>query len=523
MKIDRTKNASRNILFGLMLKIYQIIIPFLMRTVMIYFMGVQYLGLNSLFTSVLQVLNLAELGVGSAMVYSMYKPIAEDDEILICALLQRYRIYYNIIGGVIAVIGILLIPYLPMLVKGDLPDSVNIYVLYLLSLFAAVISYWMLAYKSSLLQAYQRTDITSKVVLITTTIQYGVQIVTLVLLRNYYMYITVSLVTQILNNIITAVIATRMYPNYKPIGKLPVEKSKEINHRIRDLFTSKIGAVVVNSADTIVISAFLGLTMLAIYQNYFYILNSVIGFVSIIFGSCMAGIGNSIIVESKEKNFNDLKKLTFIISWIAGFCATCLLCLYQPFMDIWVGENLKLEFSVVVCLCIYYFIYEINQMLNTYKDAAGIWHEDRFRPLVTALVNLGMNLVMVQFWGIYGVILSTVLSMLGVGMPWLLYNLFTVLFEKEQLPIYLKRLFFYVGVSSTGCILTYMLCSIVNVNSVINIVLRGGLCCIVPNLFYFVLYWNMPEFKQSIQLANKMTNGKIRILDIIGDKLDDND
>ncbi len=178
--------------------------------------------------------------------------------------------------------------------------------------------------------------------------------------------------------------------------------------------------VIVNSADTIVISAFLGLTMLAIYQNYFFIMNSIISIVTIIFAACTAGIGNSIIVETKKKNFADLRKFTLIITWIAGFCAICLLCLYQPFMEIWVGSELKLNFlAVVFFMHILFFVYEVNQLFTTYKDAAGMWHEDRFRPLVTALANLIMNLLMVQFWGIYGVIISTVISTLFIGMPWL--------------------------------------------------------------------------------------------------------
>jgi len=117
MKIERTKNATRNIVFGVILKAYQIIVPFIMRTAMIYFMGVQYLGLNSLFTSILQVLNLAELGVGSAMVYSMYKPIAEDDEITICALLRLYKRYYFLIGLVIAVVGTAVTPFVSSRIK----------------------------------------------------------------------------------------------------------------------------------------------------------------------------------------------------------------------------------------------------------------------------------------------------------------------------------------------------------------------------------------------------------------------
>lgn len=511
MKIERTKNASRNIVFGIVLKIYQIAIPFLMRTAMIYFMGVQYLGLNSLFTSILQVLNLAELGVGGAMVYSMYKPIAEDDETTICALMRLYRLYYRVIGLVIAVVGLLLTPFIPNLINGDLPPELNIYVLYLLNLAVTVLSYWLFAYKNSLLQAHQRTDVTSKVTLVTNTIQYGLQFLVLVTIKNYYVYVLVSLATQALTNIVTAIVATKMYPDYHPVGKLPKAQVQDINHRIRDLFTSKLGSVIVNSADTVVISAFLGLTMLAIYQNYYYILTSIIGFVAIIFSACTAGIGNSVIVETKEKNFNDLKKFTFLISWIAGFSTCCLLCLYQPFMEIWVGEDLMLGFSAVICFCIYYFVYEINQLLNTYKDAAGIWHEDRFRPLVTAGVNLGMNIIMVQFWGIYGVLLSTVLSMLIVGMPWLLYNLFTVLFEKKQLAEYLKDLLFYVIVVIISCIGCYFICQLFSFNLWGNLIFRAVICCIVPNGFYFIVYRKRTEFKQCLQLVDKMTKNKLHL------------
>ena len=376
MKIERTKNASRNILFGIILKIYQIAVPFLMRTAMIYFMGVQYLGLNSLFTSVLQVLNLAELGVGSAMVYSMYKPIAEDDTKKICALMKLYRLYYRAIGFVIGGVGLALTPFVPKLISGDVPSGLNIYILYLMNLAATVLSYSLFAYKNSLLQAHQRVDIVSKITLITNTFQYAIQILILVLSHNYYYYVLAILATQIITNISTAIVVDKMYPRYNPEGNLDKNEIQQINHKIRDLFTSKIGFVVVDSADTIVISAFLGLTALAIYQNYFYILSSVMGFIAVVFTSCTAGIGNSIIVETAEKNYNDLKKFTFLISWISGMCLCCFLNLYQPFMELWVGKDLMLSMGAVVCFCIYFYIQEINKLFNTYKDASGIWHED---------------------------------------------------------------------------------------------------------------------------------------------------
>ena len=253
MRIERTKNATRNIVFGSFMKAYQMIIPFLMRTAMIYFMGVQYLGLNSLFVSILQVLNLAELGVGNAMVFSMYKPIVEDDEMTICSLMRLYRTYYRIIGSIIAVVGIAVTPFIPKLIKGDIPAELNIYILYLLNLAATVLSYWLFAYKNSLLQAHQRTDVSSIITVITNTLQYGLQLLIILFFKNYYLYIIVVLATQIFNNILTAIIVTRMYPKYKPVGRLEKKEIKKINGRIKDMFTGKIGSIILNSADTIVI------------------------------------------------------------------------------------------------------------------------------------------------------------------------------------------------------------------------------------------------------------------------------
>ncbi|MEM5597620.1 hypothetical protein AAHB53_17360 [Niallia circulans] len=330
MKIERTKNATRNIIFGGILKIYQIIVPFLMRTAMIYWMGIEYLGLNSLFTSILQVLNLVELGIGSAMVFSMYKPIAEDDEKTISALLRLYQIYYRVIGCIIAVVGLIILPFIPSLISGEVPGGLNVYILYLLNLGATVLSYWLFAYKNSLLNAHQRNDVISKVQLFTNTFQYGLQLLVLFILQNYYWYLIVALFTQAMTNILTAVVATKMYPNYRAKGRLEKTVISQINKRIRDLFTSKVGAVILNSVDTIVISAFLGLTMLAVYQNYYYILSSLIALVTIVFNSCTAGIGNSLIKETKEKNVEDLKKFTLIIVWISDSVQfACYVCISQ--------------------------------------------------------------------------------------------------------------------------------------------------------------------------------------------------
>ena len=507
MKIQRTKNAKNNIIFGMMLKIYQLAIPFVMRTVIIHYLGVQYLGLDSLFSSILRVLNLAELGVGSAMVFSMYKPIAEDDSTTICALMRLYKLYYRIIGIIVAVIGLIMLPFIPKLISGDVPDNVNVYYLYLLHLGTAVISYWLFAYKTSLLTAHQRTDIISKVYIATNSVQYLIQFIVLFAWGNYYYYVIAYLFTQVSTNVVAAIIVNKMFPNYHAQGKLPKDEVQKINKRVKDLFTAKLGGIIVTSVDSVVISAFLGLSTLAVYNNYYYILTAIIGFVTIIFNSCTAGIGNSIVVESREKNYGDLRLFTFIISWIAGFCGCCLMCLFQPFMKIWVGEDLMFNTSAVVFFVMYYYIYEINQLLNLYKDAAGMWHEDRFRPLVTAIVNVVLNLLLVKFWGVYGVLLSTVISMLLVGMPWIIHNLFTVLF-KTGLKMYVIELLKYALVSLVVIATVYFTCTFVNVNGIIGLVIKLIICIVMANGMFFVFYRRKNEFSKMKQLLSKMLGSR---------------
>ena len=512
MKINRTKNATRNIIFGLLLKVYQIVVPFFMRTAMVYYMGVQYLGLNSLFTSILHVLNLAELGVGNALIYSMYESLANNDDEKTCALMQLYKIYYRIIGLVILGLGMCLLPFVPNLIKGTVPADINIYVLYLLNLLATVVSYWLFAYKCCVIWAHQRNDVYSKVGFFTDTVKYVVQLLSLIVFKNYYFYVMIFLFSQMLANVLNAIMADRMYPQFKAKGKLAKEEVQKINQRIRDLFTAKIGTVVLNPADTIVISAFLGLEILAIYQNYFYILTSVIAFIRIIFNSCTAGIGNSLIVETKEKNIKDFKMFTFLIAWIAVFCSSCFLCLYQPFMKLWMGEDLMVEFAIVICLCVYFFVFLFNLLFETYKDASGIWREDRFRPLVTAVVNLCLNIILVQFVGLYGVVLSTVLSMAFIGMPWILQNLFTTIFEKQYLKEQVKNLGSYVVVTIVGCGVTYFICTFVPFTDYIELVTKAIVCCIVPNIIFLLCFYKREEFKWSMNLVNRMVGGRLSFL-----------
>lgn len=516
MQFNRTKNATRNIIFGLLQRVYQLLVPFVMRTAMIYWLGVEYLGLDSLFTSILSVLNLAELGVGSAMVYSMYKPVAEEDHKTICALMNLYKIYYRIIGFIVLIGGLIICPFVPQLISGGLPKGLNIYVLFLLNLAATVLSYWLFSYKNSLLQAYQRADIVSKVTMVVNTFRYILQFVLLFLFHNYYLYLIVALASQAAINICTAIVVDRMFPDYKANGEIDEKEKSSINQRIRDLFTAKLGGIVVNSVDTLVISAFLGLTVLAIYQNYYFIITALLSIVNILIYSCMSGIGNSIITETKQKNLSDLKTFTLIISVVSCFCMSCLLNIYQLFMKIWVRKDeLIFAYPAVICFSVYFFIVEINTLLNSYKDAAGIWHEDRFRPLVTAGVNLILNLIMVRFWGVYGILLSTVISMVVVGMPWLLINLFTTIFEKGMMKEYLKKMSGYILISVIVAVASTILCRTIRLHGIAAILVNALICGLLTAFTFVLVYRKSDEFQRSLNIINRITGYRLKFIKIL--------
>lgn len=506
--MNRTKNATRNIIFGIILKLYQIVIPFLMRTAMIYLMGVEYLGLNSLFTSILQVLNLAELGVGSAMVYSMYKPIAEGNEETICALLKLYKKYYFLIGVVIAVLGLILTPFIPKLISGDIPGGLNVYILYLLNLAATVMTYWLFAYKNSLLQAHQRSDVASKVTLLTTTIQYALQLFVLWFFRDYYLYVLVMLITQAAANIITAIAASKLYPQYSAKGKFPRKEVKTINQRIKDLFTAKLGATIVNSADTVVISAFLGLTVLAMYQNYYFIMSSVMGLLTIVFSSCLAGVGNSMVTESLDKNYNDFRVITFLINWILTVCMCCFATMYQPFITLWVGGKYTFGLEVVSLFCVYFYLVVIQQVIGMYKDAAGIWHQDRFRPLIASAVNLILNLSLVNLWGISAILISTIASYVIVAMPWMISNVFKYVFKRDWKK-YVAELILYFAVACLVTVVCYYICSSTQKFGLFaQLVLNGSICIFLSNVIQVILYRKNKYYTQMIDLVDRITKYK---------------
>lgn len=500
LKYSKTKNSFRNIFWGIINKILVMFWPFIIRYLMIHKIGIEYLGLSSLFSSILQMMSLAELGFGSAMVYAMYKPIAENNIAKVNALVSFYKRVYRWIGLIVLVFGVLLIPFLPHLVNGKYPSDINIYTLYFIYLLNSVCSYWLFAYKTSLFTAYHRIDITSKITGIVNTFMYITQCLILLLIGNYYAYTIALPLATIANNIFTHFWARKMFPHICGKGTIDKKTVNEIKKRVIALFGHKLGAVVTNSTDNLVISAFLGLSALAMYNNYYQIMTSLIGLFAIVNNSLIAGLGNSIVTDSIKKNYKILKEITFGNVWAVGWCSICLLCLFQPFIEIWVGKDYLFSIETVILLASYFYVWKFKDMLAVYKDAAGMWWDDRWKPVVYCLVNIIVSVLLVRIIGINGVIIGTIISQLFVAIPWETYVFFDRYIYKDtdlkgSLLYYAATMFRYTAVVIFAAIVTYLCCLYMqSTNKLIELGIRSIVCMVVPNVIWVAMFHRSPEF-----------------------------
>ena len=504
MRLNKKQRTIKNIVYGLINKILTIIIPFITRTVIINVLGSEYLGLNSLFTSILQILNLTELGISSAIVYAMYKPIAENDENKICALLNLYKKLYRIIGIVILIMGLVLIPFLDKLITGNVPDDINIYILYLIYLVNVFMTYVLFAYKSSILVAFQRNDIVSNINSILFLIQSSIQLILVFALRNYYAYIIIMPIFTIINNIVIAVLVKKKYPQYIGRGIVDKETKKDIKKKISGLFVYRICSATRNSLDSIVISAFFGLNLVAIYNNYYLILNSIYMLLCVITNSMTSGIGNSIVLDPVKKNYEDMNKFNFGYMLIAGWCTCCLLCLYQPFMKIWMGEENLLSFSSVILFSIYFYSLQIGNIRAVYSDAAGLWWETRYRAILETIMNIVLNIILGKLFGINGIILATILSLLIINFGYGSLIIFRYYFKGEKAREYYRDHLKYAFITFGICVITFFICTFVKTGLILELIIKALLCMIIPAILYYIIYRKDSKFKYIKVLINEM-------------------
>lgn len=508
MQRSRMQNAKRNIAGGLFNHLISILSTFCTRTVLIYSLGSLYAGLSTLFSSILSILNLAELGFGSAMVFSMYEPIAKGDTEQVNALLNLYKRIYHVIGCVVLGLGLCFIPFLPKMIRGEVPPGTNLYVLYAINLVNTVLGYLLFAYRSALFSADQRGYLNNLIISVTSVIVNVLQVCILIFLHDFYLYFLVLPIMTGIKNIWTYSVTRKLYPDYNCEGEVSAEEKKNIRGRVAGVFVEKLCTVSRNSFDSIIISSFLGLTMLTRYSNYYTILGAVSGMTGAITQALTSSIGHSMVMESREKNYADFLSIQLLYMWICAFCTVCMYCLFQPFVKLWVGESLMLDQGVMTLFCIYFFTAKMGNVCFAYRQAAGLWGSDKVRPLVEACSNLVFNILLARFFGVGGVLISSILGLIFLNTLWGSRVLFKKYFVDQKQRFYLLRIAYYGVVTLIACAAASLVCGWIPFEGMVGILLRFMVCVISAVTILPLLFCRMPEFQNTIRLAKRMLHLK---------------
>lgn len=410
MADSRTRNTARNIAAGIVNRIVSIIFPFLNRTVILWVMGAEYTGLSGLFSAILEVLSLAELGFNTAIVYCMYKPMAEGDREKVRCYLTLIRKIYAIVGAVILAAGLCVTPFLTRLIHGTYPETINLYALYLLYLLNTVVSYFLFAYKETVLLADQRQDLTSNIRTAVNVIRYIAQFAALLITRNFYVYVMLLVAGTVVSNVLIQRCALKRYPDLICRKKQRLQMPAELKRQVGALLLGRMGDKFRNSFDSIIVSTLFGLVATTVYGNYFYIYSAVYGIMLAICNAMSGSIGNSIVTESVRKNYDDMRNFQFLFAWISCMCTACMAAAYQPFMRLWAGEELLLGEGDMLLFCLYFYLINMCSIRNQYISGTGIWWKLKGSYLIEAVLNLLLNIVLGKIWGVTGILLATVFT-----------------------------------------------------------------------------------------------------------------
>lgn len=426
--MGRVQSAARNIVFGYIGNLTTQLLGFVLRTIFIAHLGDTLNGVNDLYTSILSVLSMAELGVGTALNYSLYGPVARRDYEKIKSYMLLYKKAYRVIGLVIAVIGLAISPFLPYLVKQPKGVTVRDMTLYYFIFLFNTVSSYFVAYKYSLVNAEQNNYIQTNIITVTKMITVTLQILVILVTENFYFYLLTAAFVELLQKFFASWYLNRRYPYLKDknVVKLSGEETGEIVRKTKALMFHKVGDVARLQTDSMIISGFINVTLVGYVGNYNMILTSVSNFVNIIFNSVLSSFGNLIATESREKQYQVFRVYRFFACWIYGFSAVGFFLLLTPLIMLWpsVGPGKALPVAVVACILTDYYFKGDRIVLSNFKTAAGVFEQDKYLALIQGGVNLIISIVLVQRIGLAGVYIGTIVSGLiaNVTKPFIIYK-----------------------------------------------------------------------------------------------------
>ncbi len=491
----RTKKSLINITTAVIGQVFAIVIGFVSRLIFIRTLGIEYLGVNGLFTNILSMLALVELGIGPAIIYSLYKPLAFNDEQKVKALMNLFAKAYWIVGVVILIIGLAIMPFLEIIIKEppNIPDLAIIYILFLAN---SVITYFF-SYKRSLIIADQRGYITTIYKYSFYFVLNVIQIIILLKTKDFLLFLSAQIIFTFLENFLVSLKANQMYPYIKGTNneKLDEDTKAAIFKNVRALIYHKLGAKVVFGTSSIVISAFVGIAWVGLYSNYLLITNALNIITGQFFTAITASIGNLNAYGDKERTNFIFKTLFFISWWIFGFSSICLLVLINPFITLWLGSEFTMEFLVVLMIVVNFFVTGMRKASLTFKDSMGLFWNDRYKPLAEAAVNLVVALFLVQHWGLVGVLVAICISTMAVCFWVEPYVLYKYGFERSSKEYFLRYVF-YTMITILLALLTVFINNILFYDVTITSFLgRLLVCLVVPNVVIILGFYRTKEFQ----------------------------
>lgn len=503
-KNSRTLNSIKNSLSSLICNIIAVLVGFISQAAFIRILNAEYLGLNGLFTNILTMLSLFELGVGNAIVFYMYKPLANKDYDKIKALMNFYKKSYFIISIVVFSVGIILLPFIKFFV-GEVTVNINIYIIYILFLVSTVVSYIMV-YKRNMIYADQKNyyiNIIHCGYLIVLNVS---QLLVLYFTHNYYFYLSMKIICQIIENVIITLLSNRLYPflNDKSIQKLDKTTEKNIFNKVKSLIFHKIGFIIVNGTDNIIISKYFGILVVGMYSNYYLITNSVYTMFSQAITALTSSVGNLLINANNNKKFAVFSKIRYINFMISNFCATSILALIQPFISVWVGKKYLLG-NVVVYVIVFNCFQKLQRCCYmTFKDSAGIWEEDKYVPLIESALNIIFSIIFLKLFELPGVFLGTIIS--GLVLWCFSYPKFVYkkIFGRKYI-YYIKETLLYIIVFIINSCITLVLLKMININNIyLNLITNFFINLFTNVIILVVIFRKTDEFKYFVNLFQKV-------------------
>ena len=498
----RLYQSIKNAVGGLFLQLTVVILGLVSQALFIRYLGIQYAGISGTLNNVISMLSLAELGVGTAMTYSLYKPLAQKNIEKVKSLMRLYKRVYQIIGLVIGCIGLLMMPFVPYWFKGITID-INLYLVFGLYLTNTVISYFY-TYKRSILYANQTNYLNNIVTVIFTFLLHGLQIGSMIIFKNYYLYLLIRIVVMMSENVFISYMANKQHPYLKDkfVEPLEVEEKKIIISNIKALFFHKVGGVVVLGTDNLIVSSLIGVTTAGIFGTYQLVTRYLLGFGATIISSATASFGNLLSTEP-DKAYPIFNKIYYLNFFIAVVSSCCLINCLHPFIQLFAGEINVFSFQVEIVMVIAYYIHSMRASIGIGKDAAGIYRQDKFVPLWEAFVNLTLSLFFVRIFGVVGIILGTILSTLlsvFISVP---YFTFKEVYNQPVI-LYYKKYAYYCTIFIISAFLSLVTCSLfTTTNFLLEFLKNGLLSCFVSIICILLFTHKQEEFKYfSILLKN---------------------